>query len=173
MDIRRIPAPAITIRPIRPDDAADLERFYEELSDDSRRLRFVACTRGLSHPQARQFCCTDHDHREGFVAEAGPEGTTRIVGHVCLEPARDGTAEIALAVADELQGHGIGRALVDAAIAWAHEVGIDRLSATMLSENVAIRRLLTSLALPSRIKPIGFGVDSVLLDLAADARHAA
>ena len=81
---------------------------------------------------------------------AEQEGASRIVGHVCLEPARDGSAEIALAVADELQGRGIGRALVDASVAWAHEAGIHRLSATMLSDNVAIRRLLTGLGIPAR-----------------------
>ncbi len=153
MDTGVITAPtAIRIRPIEPDDAAELERFYEALSDDSRRRRFFACTRGLSHPQARLFCCTDHDHREGFVAVTEQEGASRIVGHVCLEPARDGSAEIALAVADELQGRGIGRALVDASVAWAHEAGIDRFSATMLSDNVAIRRLLTGLGIPARIQ---------------------
>ena len=173
MDIGATTAPAITIRPIRPDDASALESFYEALSDESRRRRFFACTRGLSHPQARQFCCTDHDHREGFLAVAEQEGSSRIVGHICLEPARDGSAEVALAVADELQGRGIGRALMDAAVAWAGEVGIARLSATMLSENIPIRRLLTGLGLPARIRPTGFGVDAVSIDLVTDARRAA
>ena len=174
MDTGVISAPtAIRIRPIERDDAAELERFYEALSDDSRRRRFFACTRGLSHPQARLFCCTDHDHREGFVAVTEQEGASRIVGHVCLEPARDGSAEIALAVADELQGRGIGRALVDASVAWAHEAGIDRFSATMLSGNVAIRRLLTGLGIPARIRSDDFGVDAVTLDLSADGRRAA
>ena len=107
------------------------------------------------------------------VAATEQEGASRIVGHVCLEPARDGSAEIALAVADELQGRGIGRALVDASVGWAHEAGIDRFSATMLSDNVAIRRLLTGLGIPARIRSDDFGVDAVTLDLSADARRAA
>jgi acetyltransferase len=173
MDIDVTTIPGVTIRPIRPDDAAALETFYEALSDDSRRRRFFACTRGLSHPQATQFCCTDHDHREGFVALAEQGDASRIVGHLCLEPARDGSAEIALAVADELQGRGIGRALMGAAIAWAAEVGFDRLSATMLDENVAIRRLLTGLDLPARVRPTGFGIDAVTIELPAATRRAA
>ena len=173
MDIARIPAPDVTIRPIRPDDAAALERFYESLSDESRRRRFFACTRGLSHPQATQFCCTDHDHREGFVALAEDGAAARIVGHVCLEPARDGTAEIALAVADELQGRGIGRALMESSVAWAHRVGIDRLSATMLSDNLAIHRLLTGAGLPARVRPIGMGMDAVTIELVPATRRAA
>lgn len=173
MDIGTATAPAITIRPIRPDDAGALEGFYEALSDESRRRRFFACTRGLSHPQARLFCCTDHDHREGFVALAEQEGCSRIVGHICMEPARDGSAEVALAVGDELQGRGIGRSLVEAAVAWAREVGIDRLSATMLSDNTPIRRLLTGLGLPTRVRQCGFGVDAVTIDLVTDARRAA
>ena len=63
--------------------------------------------------------------------------------------------------------------LVDASVAWAHEAGIDRLSATMLSDNVAIRRLLTGLGIPARVTAEGFGVDAVTLDLSADLRRAA
>jgi len=165
--------PEPVIRPIRPADAEELARFYERLSDESRRLRFFACLRGLSEPQARQFCCTDHDHREGFVAcTNGPDGE-RIVGHLCLEPAGDGTAEVALAVADELQGHGLGRRLTDAGLAWARDAGLSHLTATMLAENAAIHRLLAGLGVPSRVRPIDFGVDRIMLDVSPSMALAA
>jgi acetyltransferase len=154
--------PTVIVRPIGPDDAAELERFYERLSEDSRHLRFFAVTRGLSHTQSASFCSTDHDHREGFVATiSAPGGASRIVGHVCLEPAGDGRAEIALAVADAFQGQGIGRRLVVASFDWARWANVATLVATMLSTNVAIRRLLASLGVPCRFRPAGFDAMTV------------
>ncbi|HET9614733.1 MAG TPA: GNAT family N-acetyltransferase [Candidatus Limnocylindrales bacterium] len=183
----------VTIRPIRPDDAPALERFYERLSDDSRHLRFFAVTRGLSHAQSASFCSTDHDHRDGFVATiagVGDNGVDRvgagaepagsgdrgeaengetIVGHVCLEPIAPGRAEVAIAVADALQGHGIGRRLMVAAFDWARWAGVDALVATTLAENVGIRRLMASLGVPLHERPIG--VDAAAVELIVPPGH--
>ena len=76
-------------------------------------------------------------------------GAGRIVGHVCIEPDEPASAEVAVAVADELQGRGIGRALVEAAVEWARRDGFATLTATMLADNPAIQRLLTGLGLPT------------------------
>lgn len=148
------PAAGIRIRPIEAADAAQLERFYAGLSDDSRRLRFFAVTHGLSVAQSTSFCSTDHAHREGFVATLGdgPSDVTRIVGHVCLEPAGDHRAEMAIAVADHLQRCGIGHGLIVAAIGWAQRSEVATLTATMLTSNPGIHRLIASLDLPGSIR---------------------
>src|SRR4051794_10310244 len=100
----------VRIRAVRPDDALPLECFYAELSPDSRQLRFLGAVSGLSHPQATKFCTPDHDHREGFVATIAGEGAApeRIVGHLCMEPDGLATAEVAIAIADAWQHHGVG-----------------------------------------------------------------
>jgi acetyltransferase len=142
----------VRIRPIEAGDDIELARFYSRLSEDSRRLRFFAVTRGLSPTQSAGFCSPDHGHREGFVATLadGPSDVTRIVGHVCLEPAGTRRAEVAIAVADELQRAGIGRRLMAAAVGWARHAGVDTLTATMLASNPGIHRLLASLGMPER-----------------------
>ena len=159
----------IRIRPIRPTDAAGLEAFYRELGDESRRLRFFGVTAGLSGTQSTRFCSTDHAHREGFVAtirEPGRPDGERIVGHVCLEPAGPGRAEVAIAVSDAVQRQGIGTSLMRAAIGWARRHRISTLSATMLPTNPAIHGLLRSLGLPARSRPTELG--TIALDLAVD-----
>jgi acetyltransferase len=166
--------PPVSIRPIRSDDAAALERFYVELSEDSRRLRFFGATRGLSHTQSTTFCTTDHDHREGFVATVAvadgdnaqvPGAGERIVGHICLEPAGSRRAEMAIAVADEFQRAGIGRRLIEAALEWARRARVATLTATMLTGNAGIHRLVLSLGLPTRIQPSGPDASFVEIDV--------
>lgn len=138
------PTPDIRVRRIVPEDAAELCRFYAALSPDSRRLRFLSLGTRFGANDAQYFCGSDHEHREGFVAElATPQADgTRIVGHLCLEPTHPDEMEIAVAVADAYQRRGIGRRLVAEAAAWAAAHGVARFRAWFAPDNTAIRRLL-------------------------------
>ena len=165
---------SVRIRAIRPTDATELERFYTELSPDSRRTRFFTVAPRLSHVQAVSFCTTDHDHREGFVAVLDRDQSVaeRIVGHLCLEPYEDpaggdiaGAAEVAIAVADEFQHRGIGRRLLAAGTEWARRERIGRLTATTLEGNAPIHRLLGGLAGRVRERPIEAGLSEITIDL--------
>lgn len=161
------PLPLVRIRPIRPADDDALERFYENLSPESRWARFCGATSGLSHEQSSLFCTPDHHHREGFVAElaAGGHRSPCLVGHLCLEPDGDGTAEVAIAVADAVQGRGIGLRLMDAGLEWAAREGISTLTATMLEGSLGIRKLLAATELPLCFQAIGSNVNAVTIDL--------
>ena len=134
----------IRIRPIEPDDREALGVFYESLSADSLNRRFHGACRGIGDRAAGQFCGPDHEHREGLVALIGPDGTaaSRIVGHLCLEPSEPDELEMAIAVADDFQRQGIGRALLKAAIVWARRHGVRRLRASMRLGNGAIISLV-------------------------------
>lgn len=130
----------IRIRRIEPGDARALERFYAELSAESRTSRFHAALRGIGHDQAEKFAAADHRSRDGFVAESAG----RIVGHLVLEPMSDGAEELAVAVDDRVQHRGVGTLLLAAAIASARLRGVKRLVAWVRPENGAMRRLLVS-----------------------------
>jgi RimJ/RimL family protein N-acetyltransferase len=144
--------PEPVIRPIAAADAPALERFYATLSDESRMLRFLGWSAGLGAAGSRAFCTADHEHREGFVAVVGEE----IVGHLCIEPDGGGSAEVAIAVADRLQGQGIGRRLLAAGVAWARHAGLQRFTATAFAWNTRLVRLVRGLGLPARF---GVGTD--------------
>jgi len=143
----------IKIRPIGDGDRHELERFYAALSADSLEARFHGARRGIGDREARSFCGPDHLQREGLVAvEQRRLGPDRVVGHVCLEPIDDSTdLEIAIAVADAWQHHGIGRALLGAALDWATRNGVKRLHAAIRWSNPAIIGLLRSVDLPMHI----------------------
>jgi GNAT superfamily N-acetyltransferase len=137
----------IRVRRVVPGDAAELERFYAELSADSRVSRFHGASRGIRHSQAEEFAAADHVHREGFTAALG----SRIIGHLVLEPLAEGVEEVALAVDDHLQHHGVGTLLLTAAIASARLRGIERLVAWVRPGNGAMRHLLATSGHPLRL----------------------
>jgi acetyltransferase len=155
----------VRIRRIAPADAPALEAFYARLSPDSRRLRFLSLGTRFGARDARFFCGPDHEHREGFVAEAG----SRIVGHLCLEPTQADEMEIAIAVADDFQRRGIGRQLVKAAAAWAAEHGVASFRAWFAPDNIGIRRLLDCLDRPITFGPWSGGTVEIAIDLRAPA----
>lgn len=133
------------IRPIEDADRDALTAFYAALSPDSLEARFHGGAAGIGGAAARYLCGPDHDHREGIVAEVvDADGMPIIVGHVCIEPTRAGEAEMAIAVADAWQRHGIGRRLLAEAIVWARAHGYVRLVASVRLGNCAILRLIRS-----------------------------
>lgn len=142
--------PRVSIRPIETTDADELSVFYARLSPESRHTRFFGSAPGITDAQAGRFAAADGHARAGFVAvlhEVGPQDGA-IVGHACVEPVEAGTFEMAFAVDDRLQRLGIGRRLLAAVVAWARRSGAERLTATMLVGNEAMRRLALAAGLP-------------------------
>jgi L-amino acid N-acyltransferase YncA len=162
-----VPA-TIQIRPIRPTDLDRLEDFYAGLSVDSRNARFHGASRGIAATDARRFCGPDHLHREGLVAVIDGEGVRDrgpIVGHLCLEPAAMGQAEMAVAVADAWQHRGVGRALLEGAVRWAEANGVDRLTASIRWSNPAIAGLLRSVHRRVTFRSTADGGTEAILDV--------
>jgi acetyltransferase len=158
------PTPAdVRVRRIETADSEALRQFYSELSAESRRRRFLSISTRFGDRESRYLCGPDHDHREGYVAEVtGASGKRRIIGHVCMEPSGAQEMEIAIAVADLFQGHGIGRRLAAAAIAWADAHGIPRIVAWSAWDNSAIRRLFESLHRPLHYGPALGAVETII-----------
>jgi RimJ/RimL family protein N-acetyltransferase len=157
----------VLVRRIRRADAPAVERFYATLSSESRRTRFFSVNGRPSHAQSVSFCAPDHDHREGFVAILREPTAVqeRIVGHLCLEPAGGHVAEVAIAVADDLQRQGIGLRLLDAGVRWALAEGCTTLTASAWIGNAPIHRLIASLGRPAHARDAGSGIEDIRIDL--------
>lgn len=168
------PVPRVRIRAIRAADREALSSFYGRLSAESRFARFHAVSRGIGDDAAGLLCGPDHEHREGFIAEpADPyPGGPVIIGHLCLEPAESGI-EMAVAVADSWQGHGIGKALLLAAVEWAKGHGIRFLQASALSTNSAVLGLIASVGRPVHESAPVAGVVVATIDVGGSMPKAA
>ena len=138
----------ITFREIRADDHDRLRDHHERLSPETRYRRFLAAKPRLTAADARYLVEIDGCDHFAIVATL-PEGETeRIVAvarFIRLPEDRE-IAELAIVVNDDFQGRGMGaeliRRLADAAVSR----GVRRFRATMLSDNLAIHRLLEGLA---------------------------
>jgi RimJ/RimL family protein N-acetyltransferase len=158
---------AILVRRAHFRDADALASFYAALSPESRAMRFMGATQGITADQALAFA-TAHVHgSDGFVALERATGT--IVGHICLAPLRPGVEEVGVAVADAFQRRGVGRALLRAAVGSARRRGMTTLEARMLPGNHAIHGLLQRSGIPWRRRPSDAGAEILSLDLAAAA----
>ena len=124
------------LRPIRPDDRDRLFTFYARLSPVTLHARFFnLCTpdRALTYSPAD----VDYDREFGVIGESN-DGIVA-VAHYFASPRPQHVAEVAFAIADSGQGHGIGTKLLEFLVAVARTHGIERFEADVLAGN---RRML-------------------------------
>jgi acetyl coenzyme A synthetase (ADP forming)-like protein len=121
----------VHVRPARPADEDALADYFIGLSDESRRLRFWGQVVDVGE-QARNAVRIDYADRLTLLA-FGAGG--RIVGGAQYAGERYGRAEIAMSVADELQGQGLASLLIAHLAQAAAEHGIAFFHAHVLPEN--------------------------------------
>jgi RimJ/RimL family protein N-acetyltransferase len=159
----------VAIRPIREDDHDRLRAHHLRLSPESRYRRFLASKPELTDADARYLVEVDgHDHL-ALVATAIDEPGEPIVGvaRYIRIPGEPDAAEYAVVVADDHQRQGLAGELMGRLAVAAAARGISRFRATMLADNVAIRRVTEKLAAgPVRRWTTGM-VSEVEIELAA------
>ena len=142
-----------TLRPIRPDDAQALQDFIRGLSEQARYMRFVSMMRELTPHMLSRYTLLDYHRELALVATCdlpGEDGITRetIIGlaHYLRNPDGRG-AEYALVIADDWQGHGLGRRLMSRLIDAAREQGLEYIEGMVLSNNRPMLSLMTKLGM--------------------------
>lgn len=139
----------VAIRPIRPDDKHELAAGLERLSDESVQRRFLAPKARFTESELRYLTEVDgHDHVALVAERLDRSGGWRAIGVARFIRLVDDpeTAEMAIVVADAFQGRGLGSLLADALAEAALEHGVRRFSATILSDNHAVQRVLSRLS---------------------------
>src|SRR5450755_29227 len=131
-----------TLRPIAPEDKPLLAASFERLSEESRYRRFLTAKSELSAAELAYLVDVDHSDHEAIVAIDPTSG--EMLGVARYVRLRDDPeiAEIAVTVADDWQGRGLGRALLDRLTYRARREGVRRFSALVQGENQASLRLL-------------------------------
>ncbi|MDP9379533.1 MAG: GNAT family N-acetyltransferase [Chloroflexota bacterium] len=154
----------VPFRRIEPSDAARLQRFHTQLSEQSIFQRHFGTVPTLSEEQARHLTHLDGSNRCALVA-LDPERGEEIIGVVRYDQ-DPGTAfaEYAAVVEDRWQGRGVGLQLTNRLVDAALHAGITQLYAQVLPTNFRMINLLRGLGLPRRTRRED-GVERVEIDL--------
>lgn len=130
---------AIRIRPVAPADRDAIQAFVRALSTESRRRRFFSPIRELSEAALDALARPNPALEKVLVALEGSARDRRIVGlaqFAAAEVPRE--CEIAVVVADDLHGQGVGARLMEALLAAAWSAGYVRAVGDVLRENWAM-----------------------------------
>ncbi len=150
-----------TLRPIRPEDAEQMQAFIRELSDESRYMRFVSMMKELTPKMLTRYTYVDYHRELALVATTmvpNPEnrGLPKeiIIGLAHYLRNADGVgAEYALVIADNWQGHGLGRKLMSKLLAEAKDQGLEYIEGVVLANNKPMLGLMTGLGLINDMDP--------------------
>jgi GNAT superfamily N-acetyltransferase len=139
----------LLMRALGPDDAALLRRHFGHLSQQSRLRRFLGGKSGLSNAEVSFLTNPDGEMHVALVAVLAhaPHEALGVARFVRLAASPE-VAEPALAVVDPMQGHGLGKLLIERLIEAARERGVERFRWVMLADNQPIRHLVEVLGLP-------------------------
>jgi acetyltransferase len=134
----------LPVRPMRPEDAELEKRFFDGLSARSRYQRFMQHLTTLPPAMLARFTQLDYDRELALVVLDAARARFVAVGRYA--PNEDGTtAEFALTVADDWQGKGIGRQLLERLCQRAREAGYQALYGYILDANKEMLELAARL----------------------------
>jgi acetyltransferase len=124
----------MTIRPIRPEDAAAHTAFFSRLSPQDIRYRFFSAMREMSPEQTARLTQVDYDREMAFVAVNETTGETVGVSRLaCDSDGRSG--EFAVIVQVDMKGRGLASHLMRRLIEWARIRGLTEIVGQILADN--------------------------------------
>jgi len=135
----------LRLRAIGAGDREGLATLFSRLSPESRRRRFLGAKPRLTTRELMYLTEIDHLTHEALAAVDDRDGSIVGVSRYAGWDGADGIAEVAVAVADDLQGRGIGGALTARIVHLARANGVARLTATTQWDNWPARALLRRL----------------------------
>ncbi len=138
----------VGLRPIHAEDRPALLEGFAELSEESRYQRFLGAMDHLSERQAAYL--TDVDQADHFAWVAGrvdDDGTEHGLGVARYVRVRDepDAAEVAVAVADDFHGRGLGTLLVSALMPVAADHGVRRVIGYLFATNEPMLHVFTAM----------------------------
>jgi acetyltransferase len=136
----------VTIRPMRPEDAAIEQEFVRHLSAEAKYFRFMHAVQELSEPMLVRFTQLDYDRELALIAVTEEKSREVEIG-VCryaINP--DGeSCEFALVVSDQWQHKAIGHRLMGSLIDAARSKGLKTMEGEVMASNHDMLKLVATL----------------------------
>ncbi|MEN3976684.1 bifunctional acetate--CoA ligase family protein/GNAT family N-acetyltransferase [Emcibacter sp. SYSU 3D8] len=157
---------AVVLRPIRPEDEAAHDAFFQRLDQEDLHHRFFGAIKPPGHETLARLTQIDYDREMCFIATRGTAGEDETLGVVrAIADPDNERAEYAVIVRSDLKGTGIGQALMEKLIRYARTRGTKELWGTVLADNKAMLDLASRLGFHARPEGAG-GVVATTLVLA-------
>jgi GNAT superfamily N-acetyltransferase len=155
------------VRHVKPSDKDLIAKAWLELSPRSQYRRFLAPKPRLTSSDLRYLTEIDgHDHVALIALRLHePTRLVAVARYVRLAHDRQ-AAEVAVTVADPMQGKGIGKKLGVLLADEARGRGVKRFTASLLADNRPALKLMGTMT-ERLISSIDHGVTDVVADLAA------
>jgi len=137
---------SVLVRPIRPEDEPLIVAFHDRLSERTVVQRYFTSldlNARTAHERLTRICFIDYDRELALVAETMDGGARPVIGGVSRMIREDDrrSATLAVVVADDFQGQGLGEALVRRTLDAARSEGIRNIQIHFLPENTRMRNL--------------------------------
>lgn len=143
----------VTIRPVQPDDGAREQDFLNEMSGDSRYLRFHKWVHAPSEKLIHFLTDIDYDRHMAFVCTEMQADGEKLVGEARYVVNPDGkNCEFGVVIADPWHKTGIAGLLMEALIRTARERGLAIMEGIVLARNAEMIRFARGLGF--EIQPV-------------------
>jgi len=136
-----------SIRLALPGDVDRQRAFFRALSPEARYRRFMTPLRELPDGLAERFAHADRHRHLALLAEVHADGGTTMIGEAryIADAYELGTCTFAIAVADDRQRLGLGRALLERLEREAAAAGLCRITGETLATSRAMIALATGM----------------------------
>jgi acetyltransferase len=160
---------AYHVRPIKPVDVGLYADFFDKVSSEDIRLRFLAPRKSFPDQMLKRLTQLDYDREIAFVALEAGTGALAGIGRLNADPDHE-VAEYALLVRTDLQGHGLGWALLRQLIDYARSEGLKRIEGVILGDNSRMLSMCHDFGFEIERHPADASMRIARLDLAGTAR---
>lgn len=158
----------VTVRAVKPEDAALLLGFFQRMSPATRYYRFMERIDEMPPGLVARFTQVDYDREMALVALTEEDGVTQQIGAARYTLTADGeSVEFALVVDDRWQRSGLGRRLMGALMDCARDKSYRYMVGDVLADNEKMLRLMASLGFSVLPHPDGADLKRVLKPLQA------
>ncbi len=151
------------VRPAQPSDAQALAEFFEHVSREDLRFRFLTALQKVGGEMLDMLVSVDHDRTENFLAFTSDEKTIIATAMIAADADRE-RAEVALAIRSDFKKRGISWTLLEYVANWARDKGIKVLESVESREHHAAIELEREMGFTANEYP----GDSTLILLRAD-----
>jgi len=124
-DLRTRSGFRFAVRAASSEDEQPLSEFFNAVSADDLRFRFLTSVDHVSHDRLRAMLDVDQDRTESFLA-IGDDGRVFATAMLACDAAME-VGEVAISIRSDLKGRGIGWTLLEFIAAEARRRGVKRL----------------------------------------------